>query len=93
MWLTIVETEGHGLVEDTALSAAEQGDEFLLMGLRLGEGIDPARFTELTGERLDRERIAALVADGLIEAAPDGRLRVTAGGFPILDSVVADLAA
>jgi putative oxygen-independent coproporphyrinogen III oxidase len=93
MWLTIVETEGHGLVEDTALSTSEQGDEFLLMGLRLGEGIDPARFTELTGEKLDRERIAALAADGLIEAAPDGRLRVTAAGFPILDSVVADLAA
>ena len=34
MWLTIVETEGHGLVEDVSLSPSEQGDEFLLMGLQ-----------------------------------------------------------
>ena len=93
MWLTTVETEGHGLVEDMSLSASEQGDEFLLMGLRLGEGINPARFTELSGGTLDPERIAALIADGMIEPAPDGRLRVTAVGFPVLDSVVADLAA
>ena len=35
MWLTQVESEGHGLVENVALSREEQGDEFLLMGLRL----------------------------------------------------------
>jgi oxygen-independent coproporphyrinogen-3 oxidase len=93
MWLTIVETEGHGLVEDMSLSPAEQGDEFLLMGLRLGEGIDPARFVELTGERLDPARVAALVGDGMIELTGDGRLRVASSGFPLLDSVVADLAA
>jgi oxygen-independent coproporphyrinogen-3 oxidase len=93
MWLTTVETEGHGLVEDMSLSPTEQGDEFLLMGLRLGEGIDPARFAELSGEPLDPEQVAALVADGMIEATAEGRLRVTAAGFPLLDSVVADLAA
>ena len=41
MWLTQVESEGHGLVENAALSREEQGDEFLLMGLRLVEGVDP----------------------------------------------------
>jgi hypothetical protein len=30
---------------------------------------------------------------GLVETTPDGRLRVTAAGFPLLDSIVADLAA
>jgi hypothetical protein len=29
----------------------------------------------------------------LIETTPNGRLRVTAAGFPVLDAVVADLAA
>ena len=42
MWLTVVEGEGHGLVEDDQLSQEEQGDEFLLMGLRLSEGIESA---------------------------------------------------
>ena len=42
------EPEGHGLVESVALSREEQGDEFLLMGLRLREGIDPRAFEKLT---------------------------------------------
>ncbi len=93
MWLTVVEGEGHGLVADDPLSAEEQGDEFLLMGLRLSEGIDPARFEALAGRPLARGRIASLMEDGLVEERADGRLRVTAEGFPVLDAVVADLAA
>ena len=38
MWLTQVETEGHGLVESAPLSREEQGDEFLLMGLNSAKG-------------------------------------------------------
>ncbi|MDE2363014.1 MAG: coproporphyrinogen III oxidase [Hyphomicrobiales bacterium] len=93
MWLTCVETEGHGLVEDEALSIEEQGDEFLLMGLRLTEGIDPGRFQALTGKPLAASRVAELIADGLVEYTREGRLRVSAEGFPVLDAVVADLAA
>ncbi len=92
MWLTVVETDGHGLVEDDVLSREEQGDEFLLMGLRLSEGILPARFESICGKPLDAQRIASLKADGMIEDAPDGKLRVTTEGFPVLDAVVADLA-
>ncbi len=93
MWLTVVEGEGHGLISDEGLSAEEQGDEFLLMGLRLEEGIDAQRFETLAGRPLDRARIDSLVADGLVERSSTGRLRVTREGFPVLDMVVADLAA
>jgi putative oxygen-independent coproporphyrinogen III oxidase len=93
MWLTQVETEGHGLVESTALSREEQGDEFLLMGLRLREGVDPKRYETLSGRELDRDRVKSLVEDGFIELDPRGRLRVTPMGAPLLDTVVADVAA
>jgi oxygen-independent coproporphyrinogen-3 oxidase len=93
MWLTCVETDGHGLIEDEVLSAEEQGDEFLLMGLRLSEGVSAARYEALRGRPMDRARIAELIETGMIEHAPDGRIRVTQEGFPVLDSVVADLAA
>jgi putative oxygen-independent coproporphyrinogen III oxidase len=92
-WLALVEKNGHALVEDTALSMEEQGDEFLLMGLRLAEGIAPERFQALSGRSLDPRRIAALIEHGMAEYAPGGRLRVSARGFPVLDAVVADLAA
>jgi putative oxygen-independent coproporphyrinogen III oxidase len=91
-WLMRVEANGHGLVGDEALLRSEQADEFLLMGLRLAEGIDPQRYTALSGHALDEARIAALGGEGLIETV-DGRLRVTRAGFPLLDAVVADLAA
>jgi oxygen-independent coproporphyrinogen-3 oxidase len=93
MWLTVVETEGHGLVEDELLSTEEQADEFLLMGLRLAEGIEPARFSALSGRTLDPERVKTLLSEGMVEYTPAGRLRVSAEGFPVLDAVVADLAA
>ena len=63
------------------------------MGLRLAEGIDAARYTLLSGRTLDPKRIAMLAAEHLVEIDGAGRLRVTREGFPVLDAVVADLAA
>jgi oxygen-independent coproporphyrinogen-3 oxidase len=87
------ESLGHGLIVDEALSPGEQADEYLLMGLRLAEGIDLARYTALSGRDLDQSRILALHEQGAVETMPSGRLRVTLSGFPVLDAVVADLAA
>ena len=92
-WLTQVEATGHGVVTDEVLLPEERADEFLLMGLRLAEGIDPARYTALSGRTLDPARIETLAAHGFVARDRDGSLRVTPAGFPVLDAVVADLAA
>ena len=92
-WLTQVEAIGHGLVTDEVLLPEERADEFLLMGLRLAEGIDPARYTALSGRMLDSARIETLAAQGFVSRDHNGSLRVTPAGFPVLDAVVADLAA
>ena len=92
-WLESVERDGHGVVESESLSAEESADEFLLMGLRLREGIDPERYRALSGRPLDHRRVADLVGDGLISGRAGTRLAVTPAGFPVLDAVVADLAA
>ena len=92
-WLMRVESLGHGLVTDEPLTQEQHADEFLLMGLRLAEGIDPQRFATLAGRPLDQRRITILREEGALETMPDGRLRVTQSGFPVLDAVVADLAA
>ena len=91
-WIMRVEAQGDGLVSDERLTRTEQADEFLLMGLRLSEGIDPQRYQTLGGHPLDDARIAALRDQGFVESM-QGRLRVTPAGFPVLDAVVADLAA
>jgi putative oxygen-independent coproporphyrinogen III oxidase len=92
-WLTRVETLSHGVITDDVLTREEMSDEFLLMGLRLAEGIDIARYVALSGRPLDPVRVATLHEHGLIETTDNGRLRVTLPGFPVLDAVVADLAA
>ena len=92
-WLALVEARGHGLITDEALTREEAADEFLLMGLRLAEGVDPARYAALAGRPLDDCRINILREQGVVEMTHAGRLRVTMTGFPVLDAVVADLAA
>lgn len=93
IWLERVEAEGHALVEQERLSLEAQGDEYLLMGLRLVEGIDPAVFTALSGRTLSQTRIDSLIDDGLLTFKPGGKLACTPDGALLLDAVVADLAA
>jgi putative oxygen-independent coproporphyrinogen III oxidase len=92
-WLAQVEAQGHGILEQDRLTPEEEADEFLLMGLRLREGIDPAHYEALAGRPLDERRITSLLGDGLIAKRTGLRLAVTPAGFPVLDAVVADLAA
>jgi oxygen-independent coproporphyrinogen-3 oxidase len=92
-WLSRVESRGHGVVADDVLTSTERADEFLLMGLRLAEGIDLARYERIAGRAINPGRVTTLRRHGLIETSQSGRLRVTLPGFPLLDAVVADLAA
>lgn len=91
-WLAAVEARGEGLVEDVSLTREEQGDEFLLMGLRLVEGVDLARFEAISDRRIDPRRVADLIEHGMVERLSDSRMRVTPAGLLVLDAVVADLA-
>ncbi len=92
-WLERVNAYGHGLVEDETLDPTEAGDEMLVMGLRLREGLDVARFEAMTGLPLRPTQIEALSDQGFVEWLGPTRVRVTPEGWPVLDAVVAELAA
>jgi len=92
-WLMRVETLGTGVTLQEKLTSGEVADEYLLMGLRLAEGIDPERYNAISGRTLNPKRISILRDEGAVETTSEGRLRVTQSGFPLLDAVVADLAA
>src|SRR5690606_7643808 len=92
-WRQKGEVRGHGLVTDDILTWEEEGDELLVMGLRLREGIDPQRFAALAHRSLSDRQIEALKSIGFVETLPNGFIRVTEKGWPVLDAVVADLAA
>ncbi len=91
-WLGRVETGGHGIAETETLDRDAQADEFLVMGLRLTEGIDPARYAALKGRALDAGRVEALVRDGLIARRSSGQIAATPAGAPVLNALVAELA-
>jgi len=93
-WAERVERQGHGSTEEVPVVAAERAREALLMGLRLSEGIDVARFAARTGVSLD----AALDPDTLARALEAGylardafRLRATPEGRKRLDALLVAL--
>lgn len=92
-WWQAAMSGEHGLVERETLLAEEAGDEMLLMGLRLREGIDLKRYEKFSGRELNPARIEFLRSKGFVEMSSDRRLRATPAGFLVLDAVVADLAA
>jgi putative oxygen-independent coproporphyrinogen III oxidase len=92
-WRSLVADRGHGRVEELVLGPGDQGLELLLMGLRLEEGIAPARYEQIAGHRLDRGVVADLCQQGLIvHDEARGRLATTAKGRRLLNSVIAALA-
>ena len=91
-WLTQVEASGRGFDSVETLSAADSADEYLLMGLRLSEGIDLARLAAIGGSSLDDARIRALEAEGLL-ARRDTRVAATPKGRLVLNRLILELAA
>ncbi len=90
-WLDLVERQGTGIVAEEQLVQMENADEFLVMGLRLAEGIDLARYEALSGAPLDPS--ASPSSSRRLRPAPAGRAAEGhAEGFPVLNAVVADLA-
>ena len=92
-WAASVERQGHGFVEETPLSPAEEADEMLLMGLRLAEGLDLGRLQRLCGAVPSHATVAELTQQGLIEAIPGTqRIRASGSGRFILNEIVLRLA-
>ncbi len=85
-WLERVERTGSGDLGREALSQDDMLAEFLMMGLRLVEGVDIARLTALGGGSVPG-RCAELIDQGLMEIG-DGRLRASPSGRPILNSLL-----
>lgn len=90
LWLQSVEQRGSGELPREELPLEDQAVEFLLFGLRLSEGIDPARYRALSGADLPAEKLADLGELGLVETV-DGRIRATREGRAVLNGVIREL--
>jgi len=94
VWAQRVEQSGHGLTTDEVVPAGDRAREALLMGLRLAEGIDLARFAARTGQTVDQSvdpgMLAALIEEGYLERTAN-RLIATSEGRLRLDSLLTAL--
>lgn len=86
LWLDKVERGAAEKVVEP-LSSHSQLCEFLLMGLRLDEGVEIARLKRLAGDAEPTAAIAHLRSMGMLELKDD-RLRATASGRMVLNSVL-----
>lgn len=89
LWLQRVNRSGSGEGECIALTGADQTTEFLLMGLRLTEGVDMSRLDPPSRE-VFTSKINELVGMGFVELEAD-QLRVTQTGRPVLNGVLRHL--
>ncbi|MEA2754969.1 MAG: hypothetical protein QOJ54_1258 [Aliidongia sp.] len=91
-WLTAVEEFGNGTEETTPLTAAQRGEEMVMMGLRLAEGIPRERFRAELGIEpealLDRSGLERLLEGGFVTLDTE-RLTATAAGRQRLNAVLA----
>ncbi|MFM2147816.1 MAG: hypothetical protein RLZZ187_122 [Pseudomonadota bacterium] len=90
-WLARVQRDGHAVTEEEALSPRDRAREALLMGLRLTEGVDPARIAARSTlpfeATVDLRMMDTLAEEGLL-AWRDGRLAATPDGLLRLDAIL-----
>ena len=93
-YLSAVADHSHGIAEARMLDRREQASEALLMGLRLGEGIDLAaiggRFDVTTSDLIDAGRMALYRDLGLVWSREE-KIGVTPQGMPLLDALLGEL--
>ena len=90
-WLEQVRQSGDGITQRESLSPTQQGDEMLLMGLRLREGVCLRRHARLTSTDISG-KINPLLKEGLLWRSGD-KFGCTPRGNAVLDNILAQLLA
>lgn len=89
-WLDAVENCGTGELPRDELASLARAQEYVLMSLRLAEGLDLARLNAISGLSLPRAALADLSALNLI-ATGSGRVVATPKGRMVLNSLISKL--
>lgn len=90
-WIQFIGKQGHALQELTCLDPETRAFEYLMMGLRLKNGIDLGNFTQQTTLDLKSfvrpEYLSTLVDEGLLTHTPT-HLACTSKGSKVLNSLL-----
>jgi len=89
-WLAQVEAAGHGELPREPLGPGDQAAEYLMMALRLSEGLDVDRYAALAGRALAAGAVARLEDLSMIRREGT-RLCPTPAGRAVLNAVIREL--
>ena len=89
-YIHAVQQKNHGLIERETLDPQAWGDEYVLMGLRIQEGISLARYAHITGQNLPEHLIQKFARAGLVKLEND-RLSASEKGRLVLDTLIREL--
>ncbi len=89
-WLDKVHKDGFAFETAEVISNTTQGEEYLMMSLRLSEGTDLDRFATLSGYRLNSGKIQNLAREGLL-TLQNNRLIASPSGRMVLNAILKDL--
>ncbi len=89
-WLKAVRESGNGDLASTVQSADERADEYLMMGLRIREGIDLNRYEKIAGKSININKINGLEQIGMVKVN-ENHLKATTEGRPVLNAIIREL--
>ena len=89
-WLAQVSTKGNGEAPRQIIPRDEQALEYLMMSLRLSEGLNMQRYQSLAGHDLPQSALTPLLEDGYLTLA-SGQLAATDKGRPVLNALLRSL--
>ncbi|NOD96559.1 coproporphyrinogen III oxidase [Ruegeria sp. HKCCD6228] len=88
-WLDAA-NQGSGEKNRSALPLEDQANEYLMMGMRITEGLDMDRWQSLSGRSLPSETIDHLTEINMVRRS-NGRLIATSDGRAVLNAVIREL--
>jgi len=89
-WVNAILENNTGEIPRRGQSHTEHADEYLMMGLRVTNGIDLKRYEKIAKSSLNTKKVAQLSEFGLIKVA-DNRLIATPRGVPLLNAIIREL--
>ncbi|PHQ99102.1 MAG: coproporphyrinogen III oxidase [Marinosulfonomonas sp.] len=90
VWLNNVLQTGSGELPRKAQAPHEHADEYLMMGLRITDGIELERYENVSRTPIDANKINGLIDIGVLSMA-NGRLFATPRGRPLLNAIIREL--
>ena len=91
LWLELVENGNPAEVPRQLLSQKEHALEYLMMSMRLDEGMDIGRYNDIAQTPINAAAVQHLVDLGMATADPH-RLRTTTNGRMVLNAIIRELA-